>query len=132
MKGAKAFSGNEEADALVKPLTLVIPERFRSAHEAGVKRMTTTGESRVIGNTVELMGLRSDGTEFRLELSLASWTVGGERYFSGIIRDITGRKHTEAVLREQSALVLLLQDVAVASNEARTVDDALQACLDRV
>ena len=39
---------------------------------------------------------------------------------------------TEEVLAEQSALVRLLQDVAVASNEARTVDDALQACLDRV
>jgi PAS domain S-box-containing protein len=131
-KGAQAIFGYEEADALGKPLTLVIPERFRSAHENGVKRMTTTGESRVIGNTFELWGLRSDGTEFPVELSLASWTVGDERFFSGIIRDITGRKHTEAVLREQSALVQLLQDVAVASNEARSVDDALQACLDRV
>ena len=131
-KGAQAIFGYAEADALGKPLTLVIPERFRTAHEAGIKRMTTTGESRVIGNTVELWGLRSDGTEFPLELSLASWTVGDERFFSGIIRDITGRKHTEEVLREQSALVQLLQDVAVASNEARTVDDALQACLDRV
>jgi PAS domain S-box-containing protein len=132
-KGAQALFGYQEAEALGKPLTLVIPERFRSAHEAGIKRMTTTGESRVIGNTVELWGLRSDGSEFPLELSLASWTtVGDHRFFSGIIRDITGRKHTEAVLREQSALVQLLQDVAVASNEARTVDDALQACLDRV
>jgi PAS domain S-box-containing protein len=132
-KGAQALFGYLEADALGKPLTLVIPERFRSAHEAGIKRMTTTGESRVIGNTVELWGLRSDDSEFPLELSLASWTtVSDERFFSGIIRDITGRKHTEAVLREQSALVQLLQDVAVASNEALTVDDALQACLDRV
>ena len=131
-KGAQAVFGYDEAAALGQPLTLVIPERFRNAHEAGVKRMNTTGESRVIGNTVELMGLRSDGTEFPLELSLASWMVGEDRFFSGIIRDITGRKHTEAVLREQSALVHLLQDVAVASNEARTVDDALQACLDRV
>ena len=86
----------------------------------------------MIGNTVELWGLRSDNTECRLELSLASWTVGEDRFFSGIIRDITSRKHTEDVLREQSALVQLLQAVAVASNEARTVDDALQACLDRV
>ncbi len=131
-KGAQAMFGYAEAEALGKPLTLIIPERFRNAHENGVKRMTTTGESRVIGNTVELWGLRSDDTEFPLELSLASWTVGDDRFFSGIIRDITGRKHTEAVVREQSALVQLLQDVAVASNEARSVEDALQACLDRV
>ena len=131
-KGAQAIFGYAEADALGKPLTLVIPERFRTAHEAGIKRMNTTGESRVIGNTVELWGLRSDDTEFPLELSLASWMVGEDRFFSGILRDITSRKHTEEVLREQSALVQLLQDVAVASNEARSVDDALQACLDRV
>jgi PAS domain S-box-containing protein len=131
-KGAEAIFGYDEAEALGRPLTLVIPERFRLAHAAGVKRMSTTGESRVIGNTVELWGLRSDRTEFPLELSLASWMVGEDRFFSGIIRDITGRKHTEAVLREQSALVQLLQDVAVASNVARTVGDALQACLDRV
>ena len=63
-KGAQAIFGYAEADALGKPLALVIPERFRAAHEAGIKRMSTTGESRVIGNTVELWGLRSDDTEF--------------------------------------------------------------------
>ncbi|HEV8714506.1 MAG TPA: PAS domain S-box protein, partial [Candidatus Binatia bacterium] len=52
--------------------------------------------------------------------------------FQGIYRDITERKRAEEALRRQTAFVQLLQVVAVAANEAATVEDAMQTCLDQV
>ncbi|MBI5575364.1 MAG: PAS domain S-box protein [Deltaproteobacteria bacterium] len=78
-----------------RELTLLIPERYRSAHEKGMARFLATGEPRVIGRTIELHGLRKDGTEFPLELSLATWNTGEGVFFTGIIRDITARKTAE-------------------------------------
>ena len=78
-----------------------MPERFRPMHDAGIKRVAEGGmaASRLIGQTVEVVGLRKDGREFPLELSLAMWETAGARFFSGIIRDISERKKAEEKLK---------------------------------
>ncbi len=53
----------------------------------------------MIGQTVELAGVHRDGREFPLELSLATWEADGQRFYSGIIRDITERKMAEDALQ---------------------------------
>jgi len=82
-----------------RPLTAIIPERFREQHHSGIHRVVETGETHVIGHSAELTGLNRDGVEFPMELSLAKWSSGDETFFSGIIRDITQRKEAEADLR---------------------------------
>lgn len=82
-------------------LTALMPERFRDGHSAGIARVREGGDSRVLGRIVELVGLRRDGVEFPIELSLSSWESQGQRYFSGIIRDISDRKAAERDAREQ-------------------------------
>lgn len=57
----------------------------------------------MVGRTVELVGRRQDGTEFPLELSLASRRHDGAPTFIGIIRDITRRRETEQALRRYAA-----------------------------
>ena len=96
--GAKSIFGYDEAEILGKPLSVLMPERFRPMHEAGLERSRAGGAPSVIGKTVELVGLRRDGQEFQLELSLATWEVEGNRYFSGIINDISVRKSAESEL----------------------------------
>jgi adenylate cyclase len=93
--GAEKMFGRAEADMVGKPLTQIIPERHRDAHNAGIRRLRESGEARVIGKPVELAALHGDGSEFPIELSLGTWTVGDKRYFSGIIRDISRRKQAE-------------------------------------
>ncbi len=65
---AERIFGYGEEDILGQPLTLLMPERFRAPHDAGLSRVARTGETKVIGQTVQLTGLRKDGSEFPIEL----------------------------------------------------------------
>lgn len=90
--------GYTQDEMIGEPLTAIVPERFRQSHAEGIERVVGGGEHHVIGKTVELAALHRDGREFPMELSLATWEVGGNRFFSGIIRDITERKTAEQAL----------------------------------
>ena len=80
--------------------TDLMPERYRDAHRAGMARFLATGEGRVMGSTVEVEGLRADGTEFPLELSLGSWVQRGQMCFTAVIRDLSDRVRARRALRE--------------------------------
>jgi len=80
---------------LGRPLSLLMPERFRARHDAGLRRVVEGGEARLIGSTVEVVGRRADGTEFPIELSLSTWQTGDGQFFGGIIRDIADRRRAE-------------------------------------
>jgi adenylate cyclase len=95
---AERMFGHSAADVVGESLTKIIPPRFRAAHEAGMGRVVATGETRITGQTVEVHGLHRDGREFPIELSLATWMDGEDRYFSGIIRDITQRSEITRAL----------------------------------
>jgi len=75
----------------------IIPERYRDAHKKGLERVNSTGEKRIIGKTVELVGMRKDGSEFPLDLSLSAWKTETRRLYSGIIRDVTERKQQRKI-----------------------------------
>jgi PAS domain S-box-containing protein len=94
-KAARRIFGYDEGDVVGKPLTLLMPDQYRAAHEGGVGRIEAGAEARVIGKTVELMGLRKDGGEFPIELSLSVWRMAEDTFFTGIIRDITERKQAD-------------------------------------
>ncbi|HWP36228.1 MAG TPA: PAS domain S-box protein [Gemmatimonadales bacterium] len=101
--GAEHAFGYSAAEVMGQPLTVLMPERFREAHLRGVARYLATREARVVGRTVELAGRRKDGTEFPMELSLASWVRNGEAAFAAIIRDVTARKQAEEALERSTA-----------------------------
>jgi PAS domain S-box-containing protein len=92
---AERIFGYAAGEVVGKPLTILMPERLRAAHLAGMKRYLATREPRVVGTTVELVGRRNNGTEFPIELSLATWRVGETPSFTGIMRDITDRKRAD-------------------------------------
>ena len=97
---AEWIFGYKAEEVIGEPLKLLMPERFREHHDRGFRRYLETDEAHVMGSTVELAGLRKDGAEFPLELSLGETRRGKDRTFVGIIRDITERKDSETELRE--------------------------------
>ena len=100
--GAETAFGYSVDEAMGKPITIVMPERFHKDHRRGMDRMLSTGSPISIGTgtdsgrRVEVVGLRKDGSEFPIELSLALWKAKDETFFTAIMRDITDRKEEEA------------------------------------
>ncbi|MEO1262821.1 MAG: PAS domain S-box protein [Bacteroidota bacterium] len=99
-RAAAEMFGHTPEEVIGKSLSVIVPERFRAHHEAGMRRVASGGNKHVIGNTVELFGLHKDGHEFPIELSLSTWKVDEQAYFCGIIRDISERKKAEEALQK--------------------------------
>ena len=98
---AELIFGYTAKEAIGQRLEVLMPERFRKLHRAGLRRYLNTGEAHVIGQPrLELAGRRKDGTEFPLELSISEAREGEDILFIGIIRDITERKRSEEELNE--------------------------------
>jgi PAS domain S-box-containing protein len=127
---AARLFGYTDAEIRGQPLTRLIPERFRDRHREGMARVTAGGESRIIGKTVELAGLRKDGTEFPLELSLAQWQTASGRFFTATLRDITERKQREAdLLRFRMAMDATAEAIYLVDRASmRFIDINAAAC----
>ncbi|MCF6283175.1 MAG: bacteriohemerythrin [Candidatus Polarisedimenticolaceae bacterium] len=99
--GAERAFGYNTDEAVGQPLTLLMPERYRAQHSKGFLRAVREGGLSYGGSVHELAGLRKNGQEFPLELTLGTWQKSGKLYFSAIILDITARKQSEEALREE-------------------------------
>jgi PAS domain S-box-containing protein len=78
---------------------LIIPPAFREAHRRALRRTVETGESRVLGERMELLGMRADGSTFPVEVALTQISRDPP-LFTGYLRDISKRKKAEEDLRE--------------------------------
>ncbi|MCI0395441.1 MAG: GAF domain-containing protein [Chloroflexi bacterium] len=129
--GAQNLFGYLEEEIVDKPLVILMPERYRQPYQQGFARLKQTGKSRLLGKTIEMHGLRQDGTEFPLELSLDAWQAGGIEFYSGIIRDITERKRAaEALRRAHTELEIRVRErtaeLEIANEEKRQTLERLQ------
>jgi PAS domain S-box-containing protein len=101
-RAAEKCFGYSAGEIIGKSCSCLVPEEYAAAHEKGFARMAETGVSRLAGRRVEVDGLRKDGGIVPVELSISTWEVEEDVYFSGIVRDISRRKQMESRL-EMSA-----------------------------
>ncbi|WKJ91013.1 PAS domain S-box protein [Methylomonas montana] len=95
-EAAGRIFGNARAEVLGHNLhTMLVPLSFREAHRRAFPHFQQTGQGAAVGKTLELSGLRKDGSEFPLELSLSAVHMKGAWHSIGILRDITERKLLE-------------------------------------
>jgi PAS domain S-box-containing protein len=127
-KAATAIFGHEQKDMIGQPLTLIIPDKFKAAHDRGIERVSGGGKHHVIGKTVELSGLHISGQLIPVELSLSTWLIGEDRFYGGIIRDITERKQNEARLQAQKKqLQSRARSLKKLNNDVKLKNEQLQA-----
>jgi PAS domain S-box-containing protein len=93
---AEETFGYRKKDVLGKPLAdLLIPERYRTGHTAGMARYRQTGEGPYLGRRVEVSAMRAGGSEFPAELAIDVAQGPEGPIFIGYLRDITARKRAE-------------------------------------
>jgi PAS domain S-box-containing protein len=118
------LSLSEAIDADVADL--LIPPALRDLHRDGLRRYLQTGEGPILGEQVELTGMRSDGSLFPIELAVTRIDAPGPPLFTAFIRDITERKRNEAELRGSRARIVQAGDNARRRLERNLHDGAQQ------
>ncbi|MCK0159244.1 PAS domain-containing sensor histidine kinase [Allomuricauda sp. F6463D] len=81
-----------------KSLDILIPKHARSNHETKVAHFMSKGKARQMGQGLDLVGLRKDGEEFPLEISLSPFELHRKKYVLALVMDITERKKAEQTI----------------------------------
>ena len=92
--------GYGAAELVGQNVKVLMPEPYRAEHDGYIANYLGTGIKKIIGIGREVSGRRKDGTTFPLHLSVSEFEADGRRYFTGMIHDISDRKHVEEALRE--------------------------------
>jgi PAS domain S-box-containing protein len=115
--GAEAMFGYSADDAMgCEMAELIIPRTLREDHRRGLARFLATGRPVVLDRRLELTGMRRDGAEFPVELTITRIALPGPPTFTGYLRDITERTKADQELRASRARL-----VAVADAERRRI-----------
>ena len=103
-QSAERLFGYSAAELAGRNVSLLMPEPYSSQHDAYLERYLTTGERRVIGIGREVQGLRRDGSIFPMHLSIGEYSIGSERFFTGIVYDLSVQRALEDRLDREQAL----------------------------
>ncbi|MDP1985378.1 MAG: PAS domain S-box protein [Sulfuritalea sp.] len=101
---AERMFGYSAAELAGKNFSLLIPELDRDQREGSLEYYSPSDEARASGLGREVVGRRKNGSVFPLEIAVSEMWLGGQRYFTGILRDITARKQAEEALQKAGAL----------------------------
>ena len=103
---AEQCFGYSRTDVLGSQMAeLLIPPHLRAAHYRGFESYLESGDGPMIGRRVELTGLRADGHEFPIEITITRAVVGDSEMFVAFIVDMTEKRATEAeIARQREAL----------------------------
>jgi two-component system, LuxR family, sensor kinase FixL len=120
----RSLFGYEPAAVVGRPLSILVPDRLRARHALELESYFASPRIRPMGLGLELTGLREDGREFPVDISLAPLQIGSEACAIAVVRDITERRALEQKEKELRAAKEEIRHrdevLAIASHELRT------------
>jgi PAS domain S-box-containing protein len=130
---AERIFGWTRVEALGRRMSeTIIPIRYRSPHERGLRRFFETGEGPVLNKRIEISALRRSGEEFPVELSITPLKFGETWIFSGFIRDISERVRSEEQLRRSELNLRRMTETIPEMLWSAAPDGAVDYCNARV
>ena len=105
--------GYSVEEAVGRLLTLIMPEDFLRLFLEGVGRLKGKEKSSLSEKLFEKVGLRKDGLEVPVEVSVSCWESNGEVYLTGIVRDLSWRRQTEENVLRLASIVESTDDAVI-------------------
>jgi diguanylate cyclase (GGDEF)-like protein/PAS domain S-box-containing protein len=96
---ASRVFGFSPEEIVGRNISMLMPSPYREEHDLYLQRYLRTGAPQIIGRGREIVAQRKDGSLFPVELAVSEMMVENQRKFTGVVRDITQRRHTEEALR---------------------------------
>lgn len=117
--------GYPPEELIGQPLSMLVPERLRAAHEQGMRRYLATGRRNIPWTGVELPGLTRAGPEIATEISFGEYVQDERHVFAGFIHDISRRKREETRRAAEHAVTRALAESASLDEAARRIMPAV-------
>jgi PAS domain S-box-containing protein len=141
---AEQIFGYRAEDVLGRSLEMLIPERLHPAHGEHVRRSGQEGGTACsMAASGEFLGLRANGEEFPIEVTISQVEISGQKLYTAILRDITERKAAEAAIRQlnqeleqrvadRTRELSILYDLSSLAAESLDLDATLRKALPQV
>lgn len=135
---AEAIFGHPRAAVIGREMaSVIIPERYRESHRAGLRHYLETGQGRVIGRRIEIEALHAQGHEIPVELAISAVRTSEGQSFTAFLRDISARRRLEAaqaaaLAEVRQALRLRDEFLAAAAHDLKTPLTAISGHLQLV
>jgi PAS domain S-box-containing protein len=97
---AERMFGFTASEVIGHNVRMLMPSPYREEHDRYIAHYLSTGHAKVIGIGREVSGQRKDGTIFPIEIAISEFTAGRQRFFAGVMRNVTERKAAEEALRQ--------------------------------
>ncbi|MGK2935142.1 MAG: PAS domain-containing sensor histidine kinase [Gemmatimonadaceae bacterium] len=131
-EGAEHIFGYLAAEAVGRPLDMLLPERYRGSHRHHMREFGAGQDrARRMGHRRSISGVRKNGEEFPAEASISKYTAVGSVVYNVVLRDVSEQRRAEELLRAlydeaKQAVLARDQTIAVVSHDLRNPVNAIK------